>query len=621
MTEKVIGVVEGQNGAGDISSRQHIRISRFAQLGLAVLTTTLLLGIKGAFAICPCGDGICGGASCFPPETSQNCPADCGPPPPPPPPPPAELDVRVFVAPFGDRGRFNLHVDDTRIATNQGNDQETGPHTLPGGAHTLSVTAGAETDLADYRTSICGACSADGAIQPGVRQRCSITNLRLPSSEPVPPGCATQCVLDLFQCGGAGEPPEFCQDVFHRCLNRCQIPPARRFTIARYARPGMPSVNLTELDADRILADMSDVLRTSDGPDDIECNISFCRDGGIEEFAIDDGIIDNSAELAAVAAIPQDIKAVRGINFCKGGFSSFQGCRVGDTFIVRVGFIGSADPVNWAHEYGHVRGLPDRKATDVHFVMRLGTSAGSRRVSSSECTAFRSGPSSSALGVSMPGPAFAAPAATSIPAPLADIQDFVRQVFIHGVPYETVMRYGFQTVPTLLEMLADPKEKQAWPNIVIVLGMLGDERAVTPLISLIEQNHQGQLDYFQYDAKRSAIFGLGYLINKSGNQEALSYLKDGLDPSAWTKRGITWTSPERETAAARNRELTRMTIIGLGLSGDPSAAEALRALLAPATATAPGFRQQMSGVIWEALRANQRIAAEGLAGYYREPPP
>jgi hypothetical protein len=621
MVEQGIGVVEGQASNGAISSQPNTLTMGFAKLGLATLTTTLLLGVGDAFAICPCGDGICGGTTCFPPETSQNCPADCGSPPPPPPPPPAELNVRVFLAPSGDRGRFGLHVDDTRIATNEGHDQETGPLALPGGAHTLSVTAGTGTDLADYRTSICGACSADGAIQPGVRQRCSVTNLRLPTPDPVPPGCATQCVLDLFQCGGAGEPPEFCQDVFHRCLNRCQIPSARRFTIARYARAGMPSVNLTELDADRILADMSDVLRTSDGPDDIDCNIAFCRDGALEEYALDDGIIDNEAELLAVAAIPHDIKVARAINFCGGEFPSFHGCRVGDTFIVSIGFlIDSGDPVTWAHEYGHVRGLGHRKPDDPRAVMRLGATAGSRRVNSSECTAFRSGPSSAALGVSMPGPGSTAPAATNVPAPPEDIKDFVRQFFVHGVPYERAMRYGSQAVPTLLDMLADPKEEHAWPNIVMVLGMLGDERAVSPLISLIEQNPKGELEYFQYDAKKNAIFGLGYLINKSSNQRALAYLKDGLDPPAWTKRGITWISPEHETAAERNRELSRVAIIGLGLSGDPSAAEALRALLTAApTALEPGFRQQMSGVIWEAVRANQRIAERGMANYHQEP--
>lgn len=527
------------------------------------------------------------------------------------------------MAPEGDPGRFNLHVDNTRIETNEGDGGETGPHTLPGGEHTLSVTAGGGTDLADYRTTICGACSAGGAIQPGVRQRCSITNLRLPTPGPAP-GCAPQSLFDLLQCGGAGEPSEFCSDVFHRCLNRCQIPSARRFSIARYTRPGMPSVNLTERDADLILGEMSYVLRGFDGSDDIECNIAFCRDGTIEEYAIDDSIIDKEAELLAVAAIPQDIKVARNINFCSGEFQSFAGCAVGDTFIVRDPgiIITSDDGINWAHEYGHVRGLGHRKDPDPNAVMVEGTTPISRRVNPTECTAFRSGPSSAAVGVSMPGPASAAAAATNLPAPLADIKDFVRQFFIHGVPYETSMRYGLQAVPTLLDMLADPHEEQAWRNIVIVLGMLGDERALTPLITLIEQNPEGELDYLQYDAKTNAIFGLGYLVNKSGNQKALSYLQEGLNPSAWTARGITWTSPEHETAAERNRDLSRVAIIGLGLSGDPSAAEALRALLTAApTPTGSGFRQQMSGVIWEALRANRRIAEEGLARYYQEPAP
>jgi hypothetical protein len=221
----------------------------------------------------------------------------------------------------------------------------------------------------------------------------------------------------------------------------------------------------------------------------------------------------------------------------------------------------------------------------------------------------------------MAGPASAA-AVTGETAPLPDIRDFVRRLFIHGIPYEEFMRYGPNVIPTLLEMLADPREERAWPNIVIVLGVLGDDRALTPLISFIEQNNGGKLDYNRYQAKRNAIFALGYLVNKSSNQEALAYLKAGLDPSVWAKRGITWTSPEYETAADRNRELSRIAIIALGVSGDPSAQKALRALLIPApTGTEREFREQMSGVISEALKANQRIAEEGLAAYYREPTP
>jgi hypothetical protein len=603
MPEALAGVIVSQAGDDDKGSPQRAGIFGFAKVGLTALTTTLLLGAGGALAICPCGDGVCGGPpTCFPPETPQTCAADCAPPEPQ---PPAELTVRVKVIPFGDPGRVNIHIDNTTFATNKGEGQETGPHILTAGPHTLSVTAGGGTDLADYRTTICGACSAAGAIQPGVRQSCSITNLRLPTPGPAP-GCQPECLSALLQCSGSGETPEFCNDVFHRCLNGCQIPSARRFTIARFASPGMPSVNLTERDADSVLADMSDVLRTSHGPDDLECNVAFCRDGTVEEFAIDDGVVNSEAEQNAVFALPQDIKAVRGIFFCDG-FRTAAGCSNGDSMIVRIRFLTSLlDAINWAHEYGHIRGLGHRD--DPNAIMLEGTTGSSQRVTPAECTPFRAFPSLAS-----------AAAATNPSAPPANIKDFVRQVFIHGVPYEAATRYGPDVVPTLLAMLADPREKQAWPNIVILLGMLGDERAVIPLISLVESNPEDELDYSEYDAKTNAIFGLGYLVNKSGNQEALSYLRDGSDPSAWLERGITWTSPEHETAAERDRQLSGVAIIGLGLSGDPSAEEALRDLLIPApTPTEKEFRERMSGVIWEALRANRRIAAEGLAAYYRE---
>jgi hypothetical protein len=70
--------VEGQASEDDISSRQHTLTIRFAKLGLTALTAALLLGVGGVHAICPCGDAICGGATCLPPETAQTCPADCG---------------------------------------------------------------------------------------------------------------------------------------------------------------------------------------------------------------------------------------------------------------------------------------------------------------------------------------------------------------------------------------------------------------------------------------------------------------------------------------------------------------------------------------------------------------
>lgn len=627
MPAPLIGAAKRRASDEDGSSRQHAPAARFMKPGLTGLTAALMLCAGDALAICPCGDGICGGDDCFPPETSQTCPADCGAPPPPPPPPPAELTVRVTVLPFGsglpgdpgDPGRFNLHIDNTTIETNLRNGESTGPHTLSPGAHTLSETAGSGTKLADYRRTICGACSSDGAIQPGIKQSCTITNLRLPTPAPAF-GCRDACFESYFECSASGESPQFCLDVFNSCLNRCQIPPARRLGIARFSSPGFPSVNLSEVEADGILAEMSNVLRHFDGPDDIECNAAFCRDGAVEEYAIDDGVIDSEAEMNAVAAVPQDIKVARNILFC-GGLGAFNGCRVGNTFIVRrlSSGISAVDGINWAHEYGHVRGLGHRVPDDPNALMTNGTLPVSNRVNPRECTAFRSGFSSAAIGVTTPEPAAAA---GSPPKPRTDIRDFVRQLFLHGIPYEEATRYGSDVVPALLDMLGDPREEQAWPNIVIVLGMLGDERAVAPLMALVEQNPGRELSTFQYDAKINAILALGYLVNRRENQRALSYLRDGSDPAFWEARGIAWTSPEHESPAERNRGLSRAAIIGLGLSGNPSAEKALDGLLTPAsTPTGRAFRENMRGVIREALRANRRIAGEGLANYYRTPLP
>ncbi len=104
MSELPVGTA--QTAGDERHSRQQVRMIRFAKLWLIGMATTLLLGIGSAFAICPCGDDICGGNSYFPPETPQSCPADCGDPLP----PPVELMVRVTVVPFDDPGQFNIHV-------------------------------------------------------------------------------------------------------------------------------------------------------------------------------------------------------------------------------------------------------------------------------------------------------------------------------------------------------------------------------------------------------------------------------------------------------------------------------------------------------------------------------
>lgn len=203
-----------------------------------------------------------------------------------------------------------------------------------------------------------------------------------------------------------------------------------------------------------------------------------------------------------------------------------------------------------------------------------------------------------------------------------DIKEFVHQIFIHGVPYEEAVKYGPEVVPTLLAMLADPADEQQWPNIVVVLGMLGDDRAVDPMIAFIGKDAEGALSDAHYRAKTNAVMSMGYLINKTGNAKALAYLKESVDTKAWAERKVGWTSPYHAATSERDLRLTKMAILGLALSGHPAAAETLRSLQQPAaTEAGKKFQAQVSDLVSEALNAHKAIAKEGLAGYYRKSKP
>lgn len=216
-----------------------------------------------------------------------------------------------------------------------------------------------------------------------------------------------------------------------------------------------------------------------------------------------------------------------------------------------------------------------------------------------------------------------APSAQEGDPQLMDIQDYVRQIFIEGVPFEeTTTSYDSSVVPTLLEMLNDSEEEASWANIAVVLGIIGDEASVDPLIAFIEGGEGGQLSRSQYTAKTSALMAMGYLINKTGNEKALNYLIEGLDPDAWQERGAAVISPFQPAVAESNRDLSKHALLGLALSGNPTAAEALRSLQEPPeTAPQAAFQDAVSDVLSEALEAHAQIAAQGLAGYYQREGP
>lgn len=198
-----------------------------------------------------------------------------------------------------------------------------------------------------------------------------------------------------------------------------------------------------------------------------------------------------------------------------------------------------------------------------------------------------------------------------------DIRDFVHQIYYQGVPYEEANAYDPEVVPTLLEMLNDTTETTYWANIAVTLAIIGDERAVDPLIAFIESGAEGTVDDAVYRAKSSAVMALGYLINKTGNQAALDYLVASLNPEVWeTQRDVGFRGEFQASTDERDANLSTMAMLGLALSGRPEAAEALRNV--PTPRFGEGMQAQVTSVRDAALEALQEIQDKGLEGYYED---
>jgi len=216
------------------------------------------------------------------------------------------------------------------------------------------------------------------------------------------------------------------------------------------------------------------------------------------------------------------------------------------------------------------------------------------------------------LGILCLGGLLLAGLPTTTAAQEMDIRDFVHQIYIEGMPYEAANAYDSTAVPTLMAMLAASTESPYWANIAVVLCIIGDPIYVDPLIDFIKAD-QGTLTDEIYRAKSSAIMALGYLINKTGDENALNYLIESIDPGVWAQREVQYVGPYEASTEARDLNLSTMAMLGLALSGRPEALEALSRVTVPEGAV----DDPLAGVAAAAREAHQQIAADGLVEYYR----
>jgi hypothetical protein len=396
-----------------------------------------------------------------------------------------------------------------------------------------------------------------------------------------------------------------------RCGVQCSTVKQHQFQVRRFT-----TAILTNADADEILADATTVLKTDEGARDVACSVTLSRVGDVTEFTQGDGSIDTEAELSNLFALPGHIKVVNAINFCNGFTPDTIGCAStpGTSFVVER-FTANQEGILWAHEFGHNKGL-DHRDNDPNAVMNGTIEVSRRRVTSAECGAYQSLDEAAVASASaaVPAPASDAPSLDALP---TDVRQFVRQTFIHGVPYEQATKYSPDVVPTLVEMLKDRAEEPYWSNILVVLGIIGEKRGIDEMILFVERD-RGKISAAHYRAKTSAIMSLGYALNKTGSRKELDYLTSGIDPKVWSTRAGSNLAPYQKTTDERDHDFAKYAIMGLALSGHPDAARALRSLQQPVENEAQRkFRDQVSDLVAEALKEHQKVASRGLVDYYR----
>jgi hypothetical protein len=370
------------------------------------------------------------------------------------------------------------------------------------------------------------------------------------------------------------------------------------------------TANLTDADARRILAAASEVLTTDDGADDVACATNFQLQGAVTTFTVGDGSVDSEAEYLAVRATGGRVHVVRDITWCSRPLPGVIGCSdtPGTCMVVRRHADAAVEAVLWAHEFGHNQGLGDNVIAGN--VMNGTIRGTNRNVSQAQCNAFR---------VLSPGVEGREQRQTpsEVGESAMDIKEFVRSIHIHGVPYTRASAYPADVVPVLLEMLRDPAEEPYRVNIVATLGMIGDPRAVQPLLELFAEGG-GQLSDEEFKVRKTVVISLGYLLNKTEDREALEFLAEGLNPESWTRK-VGWESPEGLSEEHTQSQLTKMAVWGLALSGRPEAREALVSLQqAPLATFSEGTRGIFLDVVQEAAETYLTVAEQGLLGLYQK---
>jgi hypothetical protein len=356
------------------------------------------------------------------------------------------------------------------------------------------------------------------------------------------------------------------------------------------------SSSLTDSNADHILSQSSQIIANN------ACALSLSRSGSVTDFNVGSGSVLTKSDYERVCAQPGYVHLVNSINWCNG-ITDALGCS--DTpgtciVIVRWAAAPDQDPAQieegilWAHEYGHTKNLCHRNDADA--VMNPILNANRLKINQDECNHYLERVS--------------APCAAPSQLQAATVEDFVHNVYIHGVPFEEARKFkSSEDVERLGSLLKDSQQQRYWANAATTLGMIGTAQATRHLTEFIARG-SGVLTPEAYRAKSSAVIAMGFALGTTGEGQALSFLVNKSDPAEW--QTFDWQSPFADGSANRDLQMARTAIAALGFSGNVHAESALEKLHSnPELASKPQFSESIDS----ALADSKSVRRVGFDAY------
>lgn len=325
---------------------------------------------------------------------------------------------------------------------------------------------------------------------------------------------------------------------------------------------------ITTATVDAFLAEAGGLLDAVDNDcPDVHCPATFTRTGGLGVFSEGDSVLTSERQLDVVFGVDGDFKIV---TFMVG----VCGAPSGDDPAVVLGCAATAASVVivydaptdvWAHEWGHVQGLPHRNDCDRNLMhaYELETNA----VNATERNAFLT-PTPSGAFINLRAIADAPCASCrekSADLPLAErIQAMISHRYLQGIPRDTLTDVPVaERVDALLE---------AWPaatvvqraNLARLLGLAGDPRACDVLAEWLDSRF-GETTTEELAAVSETLLALGRLAARDDAGVATAALLAATEPQTWTARGVTLRATDGENRAA-TAPLVRIGVLALGIS-------------------------------------------------------